>query len=242
MKTGTLIYGEQKKDYAVLESTSLAKKIVIHVYPNGCIEVEAPKNSSQSEIEQAVSKRARWIMRQLKVSSDAKKHVLPREYVSGETHFYLGRRYQLKVNCSTSEPSSVKMRAGRIIITLRHPDSAAVRRRLHSWYKERAFDYFSRRLIAVSEEIIWLENKPEFKLVRMQKQWGSCSPTGAINLNPDLIKAPRDCIDYVIAHEICHIREHNHSKQYYSLLEHCCPNWKHTKAKLDAMAELILSF
>ena len=75
----------------------------------------------------------------------------------------------------------------------------------------------------------------------MSKQWASCSPSGSINLNPCLIKAPRDCIDYVLTHEIRHLREHNHSKRYYSLLEKHYPNWGKVKSRLDGMAELLLA-
>ena len=93
----------------------------------------------------------------------------------------------------------------------------------------------------LAANIPWLDGQPPIKLVKMRTQWGSCSPSGAIFLNPNLIKAPRECIDYVIIHEACHIREHNHSKRFYSLLEAQMPNWKHVKAKLDGLAELLLA-
>jgi len=241
VNSGTLNYGDQTIDYSIMKSKNLDKKILIHVYPNGQVDVEIPRTSTESEVRQAVKKRARWIMKQLKVGVDARAHVLPREYVSGETHFYLGRRYQLKIHETNAEPSSVKLVGGHILITLRVRDRAAVKNRLQKWYKERAMDYLSRRLALIAGELLWLNDVPPLKLVRMQKQWGSCSPTGAINLSPDLIKAPRDCVDYVIAHELCHLREHNHSKKYYALLDACYPNWRVTKSKLDAMAELILA-
>jgi predicted metal-dependent hydrolase len=79
------------------------------------------------------------------------------------------------------------------------------------------------------------------KLVPMEHQWGSCSPAGSINLNPALIRAPRHCIDYVLLHEICHLKEHNHSKRFYALLEMHSPQWVDTKAELDQLAELLLA-
>lgn len=241
MKNGTLIYGDESTDYSIVPSEGLNKRILIHVYPNGQVEVETPTSSTWPEIQQAVKKRARWIMTQLKTVKDTRAHVLPREYISGETHFYLGRRYQLKIQETDTEPSSVKLVGGYILIKLRVSDRAAVKSRLQKWYKTRATDYLSRRLSLVSDGLVWLDKVPPLKLTRMQKQWGSCSPAGTINLSSDLIKAPRDCVDYVIAHELCHLREHNHSKKYYALLDVSCPNWRHTKAKLDAMAELILA-
>ncbi len=65
----------------------------------------------------------------------------------------------------------------------------------------------------------------------MQTQWGSCSPNGRITLNPLLVKAPRECIDYVILHELCHIAEHNHSERFYRLLSQVMPKWEKTKAE-----------
>lgn len=75
----------------------------------------------------------------------------------------------------------------------------------------------------------------------MKKQWGSCSPQGHILLNPHLVKAPRDCIDYVILHELCHLQEHNHSPKFYQLLSQLMPAWKSVKTRLDSMAELLLN-
>ncbi len=75
----------------------------------------------------------------------------------------------------------------------------------------------------------------------MKKQWGSCSTRGSLMLNPHLVKAPKECIDYVILHELCHIAEHNHSDRFWRLLTQVMPHWKEVKAKLDEMAELYLN-
>jgi len=75
----------------------------------------------------------------------------------------------------------------------------------------------------------------------MKKQWGSCSTSGNLILNPHLIKAPKTYVDYVILHELCHIKEHNHSEQFWRLLTQVMPNWKEVKAELDGMAEYYLS-
>ena len=74
----------------------------------------------------------------------------------------------------------------------------------------------------------------------MQTQWGNCSPGGTITLNPHLVKAPRDCIDYVILHELCHLQEHNHGPAFWVLLERVMPDWERHKARLNDMAELML--
>lgn len=238
---GFISYGDQRIKYRVILSTDLSSKIRIHVHPNGTVEVEAPLNKEASEIGKAVYKRARWISHRLAEGDKVRQHSLAREYISGETHFYLGRRYQLKILETVDRKSSVAMKGSLLRIELPKADRAAIKRRLNAWYKQRASEYFSRRLNEISAKFSWLENKPPLKLVTMKKQWGSCSPTGSINLNPWLIRSPRECIDYVITHELCHLQEHNHSPRFYDLLDRQMPDWRRIKFKLDGMAELILA-
>lgn len=75
----------------------------------------------------------------------------------------------------------------------------------------------------------------------MQTQWGSCSPKGQLTLNPHLVKAPRDCIDYVLLHELCHVAEHNHSEGFYRLMRQVMPQWEKVKERLDGMAYFYLN-
>lgn len=237
----SIIYGDRKIHYQLVENGSLTSKIRIHVHPNGNVEVEAPPSTKPSEITRAIYKRAAWISTRLSEVSAVREHVLPREYVSGETHFYLGRRYQLKVAQTLGRRASVKLKRHQILVELPEPDKASVKKHLAAWYKERASHYFEKRLEEIIQSLPWVEDVPPVKLISMRKQWGSCSPQGAVLLNPWLVRAPRECIDYVILHELCHLKEHNHSKRFYELLDRYCVSWRHTKAKLDGMAELLLA-
>jgi predicted metal-dependent hydrolase len=234
-----VLYGSLAAPYRVKVSKRVAGRILIHVHPNGAIEVERPSQSSTLQVKVAVQKRARWIFETLNAVLIDRTHVQPRQYVGGETWFYLGRRYRLDVRKGRGEPT-VKLVRGRIQIALPVVDKAAVRQRLRRWYRQRAEEYLEQRFLAVSSAIPWLKAKPQLKLLSMKYRWGSCSPRGSININPALIRAPRHCIDYVLIHEICHLKEHNHSKKFYSLLEKHCPTWSKTKAELDQMAELLL--
>ncbi|MEO8723587.1 MAG: SprT family zinc-dependent metalloprotease [Sphingobium sp.] len=240
MTIATLRYGDRSTEYHVATADRLTAKILIHVHPNGIVEVEAPPNRAAAVVQAAVQKRARWIFDNLDSAKDARAYALPREYIGGETHFYLGRRYRLLVREERTAPSSVKLVRGCIEIVAPVVDQAAIKRRLRHWYRVRAQDYFRRRLDHIAASIDWLSVSPPMKLVPMEHQWGSCSPTGSIHLNPALIRAPRHCIDYVLLHELCHLREHNHSKKFYALLSKHDSHWVDTKAELDRLAELLL--
>lgn len=238
---GAVTYGSRTISYVVVANQKLTTKVRIHVHPTGIVEVEAPIGRSPNDVAGAVAKRGRWLSEQISSIENARCHVLVREYVNGETHFYLGRRYVLKITVDASSPPAVSLKGGHLRVSVRKADPAEVQRVLNAWYRERAEQYFAKRLAALSENIRWVKAQPPIKLKRMRNQWGSCSPSGSINLNPWLIRAPRDCIDYVIVHELCHLREHNHSKRYYALLDRQMPRWRPVKARLDNMAELLLA-
>lgn len=239
--SGMVRYGERVIRYDVVPNDGLGTRVRIHVHPNARVEVEAPSGTPPVDVKSAVLKRARWIDTQLADIEEMRRHVLAREYVSGEAHFYLGRRYQLKVVEDRKVDSVVHLKGGLLSVVLPRADTAAVRRRLNVWYRERADAYFRKRLSELVQKTPWVEAMPSVKLVTMRRQWGSCSPSGSINLNPHLIRAPRECVDYVLLHEICHIREHNHSKEFYALLDKVQPGWRPIKARLDGMAELLLA-
>lgn len=233
-------YGDHEVSCLVRQTAAVTGRIRIHVYPNGDVEIEAPENKEADQIRAAAQRRARWIFQHRNAAIAARRIALPREYVSGETHFYLGRRHKLIVHESKAQSSEVKLLRGKLKVSLPVADRAAVRRRLNAWYNDRATEYLTKRVGEISERLSWINARPPFKLMPMRTQWGSCSPEGVIYLNPALIKAPRHCIEYVILHELCHLIEHNHSKRFFDLLDRHMPDWKNAKRELDSLAELIL--
>lgn len=237
----SITYGEERISFSVRLVSREARRLSIHVLPNGSVQVEAPADADAAEITAAVRKRARWIWLRLRAYGERTRHLLPREYVSGETHFYLGRRYVLKVIYHPTAEQGVKLLGGRLEVRARSRDAAKVRTLLIGWYRERADAVFARRLADCAARVKWLKAKPGFRLLTMKTQWGSCSPKGEILLNPLLVKAPSQCIDYVIFHELCHLKEHNHSPRFYSLLEALMPDWQGQKAGLDELADQLLN-
>lgn len=233
-------YGHEELEYSVVENSRLVSRVRIHVGPDGSLEVESPPGAGPTEVQRAVQKRSRWISRHLEAARAGKEHALPRRYVSGECHFYLGRRHKLIVVESNCNASEVRLWRGRIEVTLPVADPVAVRRRLRDWYRERADSYFARKLSELFVRFEGVASAPAFQLFAMKNQWGSCSPSGRLSLNPSLIKAPMHCIEYVLLHELCHLIEHNHSKRFYALLERHCPDWRARKSELDLQAEQLL--
>lgn len=239
-------YGDDVFQYEVIylppREKQTKRKIAIHIHPNGVVQVDAPKGAEQTEIRQAVSKRARWVMKHLAGIRERQREVLPRRYVSGESHFYLGRRYMLKVNHASGLMPEVKLLRGNLNVTTTDKSTEVVKQLLWIWYRTHAQTIFQRRLDVLGSQITWVRKATlEIRLLTMKRQWGSCSPRGDIILNPHLVKAPRDCIDYVILHELCHLQEHNHSPRFYRLLTQRLPEWPSVKAQLDNMSEILLN-
>lgn len=237
----TCRYGDEEFCYAVCYHPTVRKKIIVHVHPNGSVQVDAPSGVANAAVKEAVQKRARWVITQLEQLREQQREVLPRRYVSGESHFYQGRRYPLKIVQTQGKPRVALWRGQLGIFT---PDRSPrmVKTLLWQWYRTHARDTFERRIGVLAQQVSWLPGqRPPLTLRTMKKRWGSCSPRGQIVLNPHLVKAPRDCIDYVIVHELCHLKEHNHSPQFYQSLSRLMPDWKAVKARLDGMAELLLN-
>lgn len=246
-ETGVFQYGNDTIAYQVIRrpmerNQPSSGKMRITVYPDGRVVVSVPRETPRAHIQTGVINRARWIWKHLHEFKSQFEFVLPRTYASGETQFYLGRRYMLKV--VEGEPTGVKMRRGRLDVSLNAFDEAKQKRvkgMLESWYRTRASIVFADRLAAVTAQASWVGMPPSFRLVKMQTQWGSCTPKGNLLLNPNLVKAPKPCIDYVITHELCHLAERNHGERFWRLLGQVIPHWKGVKAQLDGMAELVLN-
>jgi predicted metal-dependent hydrolase len=239
---GSVLYGAQLIRYVVRrQAARKSGRVAIHVDPDGRVLIDAPESASDQQIRAAVTRRSRWIHGHLAAIRIRRAHILPREYVSGESLLYLGRRYRLKVVTKRGSHATVRLRGGyiEVIVPVRSP--LAVRGALNHWYRGRARLVFEERLEAMASSLQWMRTTPAMRLQTMKVQWGSCSPAGRLTLNPHLVKAPRECIDYVLLHELCHLKEHNHSQKFYRLLERHLPRWRGKKERLDELADLVLN-
>lgn len=210
-------------------------KLTINVFPDMRVEVLAPASKPLDAILARVDRRAQWIVKQWRYFEQYQPTQPERRFVSGETHVYLGRQYRLKV--AKTPVSDVKL-IGRYF-RVRHSDpgdSSAISGLLRDWYVRHALVLFTARADHWLSECRALSlSEPPSLLVRpMTRRWGSCSKKGTITLNVDLVKVPLIYIDYVIVHELCHLKIHNHSPAFYRLLTRCMPDWKQRKERLEA--------
>ena len=209
------------------------KNLKICVHPDKTVTVYAPKGKKISEVLKRIKERGPWIIRQKDYFERFQPLITPRQYVSGECHYYLGRQYRLKVY--KNKESDVKL-VGKFIkiYTPEVSAHAEIKELLYKWYAKHALSIFNRR-IALHRNVIKKLNVgyPELKIRQMKKRWGSCGKSGSIVLNTELIKAPLFCIDYVIMHEICHLRNRSHDYKFYKLLEKHMPDWKLRKERLE---------
>lgn len=234
-------YGDERIGFERTARTAKTPRVLIKVHPDCRVQVAAPPDASDEEVVAAVKKRGRWIYQQLREFRARLQHLMPRQYLSGESHYYLGRQYLLKVMVAPGEKQQVKLLRGKLAVSVRRKSRQQVRGLLNDWYKTRARDVFAKRLAVLLEQALWVDQAPPLRIQSMHTQWGSCSPSGRLTLNPHLVKAPRDCIDYVILHELCHLAEHNHSARFYRLMKQVMPHWEAVKERLDRMAFCLLN-
>jgi predicted metal-dependent hydrolase len=228
---GTVTYGKEQVQFNVLYSAR--KTLGIEVCPDSNVVVKAPLGTDPAEVQKRVFKRVRWILRQQHYFHQFDPRTPVRQFVGGETHLYLGRQFRLAI--STGNKDSVKLTRGYFTVEVRSDvSSEKVKSLLNGWYAEKAAVKFEE---SFSHCWPYFDKpdllKPRLKIRRMQKRWGSLSRGGTLTLNTDLVRAPKECIDYVITHELCHLQCNDHSSEFYRLLEKVMPDWEKRKHKLE---------
>jgi predicted metal-dependent hydrolase len=229
----TLAYGAKCIPYAVEYRET--KRLSITVHPDQRVVVLVPCGADLDEVAARVAKRASWIASRRAFFEQHQPALPAPRYLSGETLLYIGKQYRLKV---VESPTGVTKLLGQFVyVYVRdRSDTAAVKRRLDRWYREHAEAVFSRRIGVCLAAAKFLKiAEPTFTLRKMTKRWGSCTSAGSILFNTELVKAPLLCIDYVIMHELCHLRIHSHGKAFYRLLDRVMPDWRKRKERLESL-------
>ncbi len=207
------------------------------VRPDGSVIVRAPRRARETDVLKSVAGHADWILRKQRDFARPGSRTPRRRYVDGETHLYLGRRYRLATE--HGEVEAVRLVGGSFRVVT-HADAPAghIEDLMDDWYARQA-----RRCLPDRLDACWASfpsdgrRMPALRLKRMRTRWGSMSPTGAMSLRIDLIRAPRECIDYVIFHELCHLAHPNHGREFWTLVEEFVPDRKQLKRRLELLLE-----
>ena len=210
------------------------KNINLRIKPNMEIYISAPMNLHSDYIENFIRSKEKWIKQVLQKIKEAKQNQLPSQYLSGEKHKYLGKEYELEVKQGNS--NRVSLKEGKIILTVISnifENSDEKKKVMEKWYFENAQKVFvnaiQKWLEILDESIEKLSIKP------MKSRWGSCNYVKRyINLNTELIKRTQFEIEYVVLHELTHLKYPNHGKGFYRYIENYMPNYKMAEKMLNA--------
>src|SRR5690606_35233828 len=228
--TAAIQFGSRTIDFRLEYSDR--KSLGITVTPEMEVLVKAPKNTPLEKVKEKIRKKAPWIIKQQSFFLSFQPKTPQRKYVSGETHLYLGRQYRLQVIIAVEE--SVKLMGK--FIEVKTEDKSRTKNLIDNWYLEKARTKFDEIATPLIERFKKYKVEPSSIVLRnMPTRWGSCTPKGKIILNPELIKAPKGCIEYVIIHELCHLIHHGHTQKFIDLQTKEMKDWEKWKMKLEKL-------
>jgi len=226
--TDSIQFGSKRIDFHLEYSDR--KSLGITVTPDFLVVVRAPLDTSMEKVKEKLLKKAPWVIRQQSFFLSFHPKTPPRKYISGETHLYLGRQYRLNISHATQE--SVKLKGQ--FIEVYTTDKSKAKQIVIEWYLQNAREKFHSIAKPLIERFKKFNVEPSSVVLReMPTRWGSCTPKGKIILNPELIKAPKACIEYVIIHELCHLVHHDHTHKFIDLQTKEMPDWEKWKNKLE---------
>lgn len=212
-----------------VRTSKRAKRISLRFSMSAGLEVVYPAGLRQPDPEALLLERSAWVRKAMARIRDAKANRRRREYRAGEEFLFRGASYRLKLD---SAPSLTRIKVGLADghLEVASPEAAPpateaeIRDAIERFYRAQAQRYLPQRV----EELARMHGF-KFERVRVKNQktrWGSCSAKRNINLNLRLMMAPDEAIDYVITHELCHLRELNHSPAFWAHVESCCPDFR----------------
>lgn len=210
------------------------KNLHLGVYPpDGRVRIAAPLAVSDAAVRVAIIGKLRWIKRQ-RAAFERQARQSRRQMVSGESHYYLGRRYRLRV-IETMGRGRVVLQSRTVMELHTRAASSAERREcmLQAWYRERLRE---RAAPLIDKWQIALGVRVEaWGIKRMKTKWGSCtSASRRIWLNLELIKKPPECLEYLIVHELAHLLVRHHDDRFHALMDRHMPRWRAVRKLLNA--------
>ncbi len=238
----SLNLGFETIDYTIKKGKR-KRTVAIQVISPSQVVILAPHSLTREKVEEIVRRRSQWILQNQKRLRNLARLYPAREFVSGERLLYLGREYRLNVRwAENGGQGSPAINGRRIVVSVGRegragPNKYFVREALLKWYLSEAGQVIPRRVELYSN---LLDAIPKEILVKQQKRrWGSCSSKGILRFNWQLIMAPLSIMDYVVVHELCHLRVKNHSPDFWRLVSRALPDYRQRRKWLRESSPLL---
>lgn len=233
MTSDSITFGTTTITYDITYSDR-RKHVAIAVNPDKKVDVLAPLQLDQAAIQDIVRNKANWVMEQLGWFDQISQRTASKEYANGETFLYMGRQYRLKILHSGDRPST-KLRGKYFEVTIRDSCDELEKRKLvknalWKWYRFHAEMKIGEIVCQYSARLHI--DPPMFRIKYQAKRWGSCSKENILNINIRIAMAPMSQIEYVVAHELCHLKHKNHSVEFWQLLRLLMPDYEIRKENL----------
>jgi hypothetical protein len=224
------IYKIEDLEFKVIYSRR--RSIGISVLPDSSVIVRVPHLTSLKTINRIVNDKYSWVLKHRDNYKNLNNSSLKKSYKAGETHLFRGKEHLLRVE--KSQKPYIRFSEDTIEIgTDKTDDPAAIKSLLYKGYKNEALSHFPEFMNKVLSDYENQMFKPSGLVIRtMKRRWGSCSNKGQITLSTELIKLDDIYIEYVIIHELCHLKQHNHGPEFYKLLSQLFPDWKSVRKEL----------
>ena len=211
---------------------SARSSIGINVSPEKGVTVRAPYGTNLKTIEKVVEAKSEWIRKHLERNRGLTRLNENISFHEGSLLFFRGKEYPLRIKQASA--NRIEVTEDEIILSTVYPDNTVrIRALIGKWYLSEASGHFKTILKELLKKYEAYRFFPSALVVKsMKRRWGSCSSQGRITLNSELIKLDDIYTEYVILHELCHLRYPNHGKDFYRLLGEVFPDWKAVKKDL----------
>ena len=215
-----------------LKASGRSRHLWLRVAPETGLVVTAPQGTSEPQVRAFLHQHRRWILRQLPRYADT-----PRRWPYGPTLLYRGEPHAVLARPAASGHVE-RTEAGQLLVHARSPSVEGVRRVLHGWLKQEASRALGERVAALGERMGLTPKRIYVRTLR--HRWGSCWPGGSVSFSYQLIMAPPHILDYVVIHELAHLREPNHSPRFWSLVSREHPTHRETRHLLHSLSPALI--
>ena len=210
------------------------KHVHLSVYPpSGRVRISAPRRMSLDTLRVFAVSKLDWIKRQQQKMIEQERET-PREFLDRESHYVWGKRYLLTVIEQDQVPA-IELQHSHLLLRVR-PGTTEDKRQtiVEDWYRSQ-LKQAAPPLIAKWEKLMGVKVE-RFFVQKMKTRWGSCNPVArSIRLNTDLVKKPRECLEYVVVHELAHLLEPSHNARFIALMDRFMPKWQFYREQLNRL-------